>query len=168
MFTRGLAVLGLVLGAHSALAQNPDTLAAEVERYRHACDGGDMTGCFNLANMYRRGRGVPMNDTLAGRFFRRACDGGDMQGCGALGGMYVDGRSVVKNDTLANQLFRRARDGGEMMLGCVNLGFQYRAGRGVPQNDTLALQLFRRACDGGDPLGCALVPRMSPRPKPPE
>jgi len=81
MFTRGLVVLGLVLGAHSAVAQTPDTLAAELERNRQACDAGAMRDCSNLGTMYRNGRGVAQNDTLAVQLFRRACDGGNRLGC---------------------------------------------------------------------------------------
>ena len=118
MFIRGLVVLGLVLSAHSAVAQTPSRLAAEVERYRQACDRGNMSGCSNLGGMYREGRGVAHDDTLAVRFFRRACDGGNTMGCYFLGEMYVNGRGVARDSVRAAQVFQQACDGG-LASGCV-------------------------------------------------
>jgi hypothetical protein len=149
-----------------------------VERYRRACDRGELLGCANLGDMYRSGRGVDgdsaravnlyrqnvlrssglrpptVNYARAVELYRQACDGGVMPGCARLGLMYELAVGVVSDDARAVELYRRACDSG-FMPGCRSLGAMYSRGLGVPTSETRAVELYRRACDGAEMLGCA-------------
>jgi uncharacterized protein len=49
--------------------------------FQTACDGGEMTGCSNLAAFYEQGTGGMRDLAKAAVFYRRACDGGDTRAC---------------------------------------------------------------------------------------
>ncbi|MCI6343253.1 MAG: sel1 repeat family protein [Campylobacter sp.] len=59
------------------------------ELYKKACDGGNMSGCFNLGIMYANGNGVEKDLGKAAELFKKACDSGNMRGCHNLGVMYT-------------------------------------------------------------------------------
>ncbi|MCI6564383.1 tetratricopeptide repeat protein, partial [Campylobacter sp.] len=67
------------------------------ELYKKACDGGNMSGCFNLGIMYANGNGVEKDLGKAVELFKKACDGGNMRGCHNLGVMYTNGNGVEKD-----------------------------------------------------------------------
>lgn len=80
------------------------------ELYQKACDGGEMTGCNNLADMYLKGKGFDRVDNKrAAELFQKACDGGEMMGCSNLGGMYLNGIGVDRRDeNRAIELYKKA------------------------------------------------------------
>ena len=95
------------------------------ELYKKACDGGNMSGCFNLGIMYASGNGVEKNFGKAAELFKKACNGGDMLGCSNLGFMYAHGNGVEKDLGKAVELYKKACDGGNMH-GCRGLDIIYR------------------------------------------
>ena len=91
------------------------------ELFKKACDGGKMSGCYNLGVMYAKGSGVEKDFSKAAELSKKACDGGHMHGCGHLGFMYEYGNGVEKNEQKAAELYKKACDGGEMNA-CRSLG----------------------------------------------
>ena len=65
-----------------------------VELYKKACDGGKMSGCYNLGVMYTNGNGVEKDLGKAAQLYKKACNGGEMLGCRNLGIMYDNGNGV--------------------------------------------------------------------------
>ncbi|MDY3672983.1 MAG: tetratricopeptide repeat protein, partial [Campylobacter sp.] len=49
------------------------------ESFKKACDGGDMSGCYNLGIMYASGNGVEKDLGKAAELYKKVCDGGDMR-----------------------------------------------------------------------------------------
>ena len=90
------------------------------ELFKKACDGGKMSGCYNLGVMYKKGNGVEKNEQKAVELYKKACDGGKMLGCTNLGFMYANGNGVEKDLGKAAELFKKACDGGNMH-GCRSL-----------------------------------------------
>ena len=95
-----------------------------VELYKKACDGGKMSGCFNLGIMYASGNGVEKDFKKAAELLKKACDGGEMFGCSNLGFMYAHGNGVEKDFKKAAELYKKACDGGNMH-GCRSLDIIY-------------------------------------------
>ena len=58
------------------------------ELFKKACDGGKMSGCYNLGVMYNNGNGVEKDLGKAAELFKKACDGGEMLGCRGLDIIY--------------------------------------------------------------------------------
>ena len=44
-------------------------------------DGGQLTGCHQVALMYKTGEGVPSDPDQAVSWLHKACDGGDPTAC---------------------------------------------------------------------------------------
>jgi uncharacterized protein len=76
--------------------------------YKKACDLSHGLGCFNFANMYRLGEGVPVDMKLAMENYSKACDLDEAKGCTELGIMYYEGQVVEKNILMSFSLFRKA------------------------------------------------------------
>ena len=67
------------------------------ELYKKACDGGNMSGCFNLGIMYANGNGVEKDLGKAAELFKKACDSDIADGCRMLGALYANGNGVEKD-----------------------------------------------------------------------
>jgi TPR repeat protein len=122
---------------------------------RAACDGGDATGCANLAGMYVNGLGgLPKDEVRAAALFKQACDGGHVGGCTNLGAMNATGRGgLPKDEARAAALYKQACDGGNA-AGCVHLAAIYATGGGgLPKDEARAAALFKRGCNNNAP-GC--------------
>ncbi len=50
--------------------------------YDKGCEGGEPSGCANLALLYRDGTGVPADRDKAAELLARACRLGDAAACG--------------------------------------------------------------------------------------
>ena len=55
-----------------------------VDLWSRACDGGDYTGCVELAKLYTSGRGVRVDRDRAQALYKKACDAGFTMGCDGL------------------------------------------------------------------------------------
>jgi hypothetical protein len=139
----------------SIFAHDHDATHA-AQYYERGCDSDDAGGCFQLADLYEKGTGVPRDPRRAAGLYERACSGGDLRGCANLGILAMQGDGVERDDARAVVLFRQACDGGNAG-GCGNLGSAYRVGRGVPRDETRASELYQRACSGGAKNFCAFV-----------
>ena len=130
--------------------------------YSLACDGGNMTGCYNLGVQYANGLGFPEDDREANRLYKLACNGGNMSGCYNQGRQYATGEGVTQDDREANRLYRIACDGGENW-GCSALGNHLYNGRGGPKNESEGRALLKKGCDGGHQWGCDKLKELDAR-----
>ena len=103
---------------------------------------GGWENCFQIAESYRKGNGVPRDVARAAQFYEHACDGGHTEACSILGLIRYGG--VV---------YKEACDGGDAE-GCWHLGNIYEEGDGVPRDNGRAREYFRLACAGGSAQGC--------------
>ena len=138
-------ILILILSAFlpSAFADSTN----KAEDMQKACDGGSMTACLSLGDLYRNGEGAKKDYQKAIKLYRKACDGGVMDACSNLGRAYHNSEGVKQNHDKAKPLYQKACDGG-FMKACSNLGILYFYGRGVKQDYDLAMKLYQKACDG--------------------
>lgn len=102
-------------------------------------------GQYYLGMMYRNGKGVKHDDSLAVFWYRKAAE----KHTGAqssLGWMYRKGYGVRKNDSIAAIWFKKASDSGNVNAQC-NLGVMYEMGEGVVKNDSIAVSLYKKAAE---------------------
>ena len=120
------------------------------------CRGGDFEDCFESAEAYRTGDGVPRDYIRAAEFYELACDGGHAESCRrlrSLGFQYRDGDGVPQDLARAAELYQHACDGADARA-CSLVGFMYAEGNGVLLDQSRATELYGRACEGGDASGC--------------
>jgi len=97
------------------------------ELFGKACDGGNMSACYNSGLMYDNGDGVRQDKVKAKELYTKACDGGYMGACYNLGVMHDNGDGVRQDKVKAKELFGKACDGG-YMNGCKNYKILNEAG----------------------------------------
>jgi len=113
---------------------------------RAGCDGGDMSGCVELAEQFLSG-------DQASALLERACEGGEAEGCVQLGEILsgVAERGGPIDLKRAAQLFETAC--GDDAEGCMLLAEARLSGAGVEQSAEEAVSLLRQACRTS-PEGC--------------
>ena len=155
----------------------PQDFVMAAERYKRACERGEVLGCHLLGVAYYSGEGVEQDKERAAELYMRACEGGYAPSCNSLGFLYRSGEGVGLDATRATALFSQACEGGNA-TGCYNLGNLYRngtawrtpsrrqrrccnnlgalsgRGEGVGLDASRAAELFSRACEGGVASGC--------------
>jgi len=115
---------------------------------RSACDAGNMRGCNNLGEMYRRGEGVETDMAKAIEYYRKGCDGNHPVACVNLANRYKTGQGIEKDYITASQLYAKACVKDDW-IGCFTLGTMYEQGKGVKKDLSEAKRLLGRACNEG-------------------
>jgi len=155
-----LAALGGIV-----LAATPPPAAADLQRAldaarRHDFDTarrearsdaerGDPRAQALLANMYRRGYGVPVDYARAAQWYRKAAEQGDALSQYNLGVMYRQGLGVTRDQELASRWFHEAALQG-FVPAQVNLGLRYARGEGLPKDPVRGYAWLLRAAGPGN------------------
>ena len=134
-------------------AQEGRTVQTRLERenldaVRQPAEQGDVEAQYNLGVLYGMGRGVPLDDAEAVRWYRLAAEQGHARAQFNLGASYDFGRGVIEDADEAVRWYRLAAEQGEAAAQH-NLGFMYATGRGVPQDDAEAVRRYRLAATQG-------------------
>ncbi|MGE0055255.1 MAG: ankyrin repeat domain-containing protein [Hyphomicrobium sp.] len=82
-----------------------DKAAALLQRRAKA---GDVEAQYQLASLYRAGRGVAQDDALAFKWMKRAAEGGHIRAAYSLGTMYLSGRGAAVNVAAARNWLNAA------------------------------------------------------------
>jgi hypothetical protein len=127
-------------------------MAEVILLWKEAASQGLREAMYNLAIMYRQGRGVEQSDLHAAHWYQRASDLGHANAQNNLGFMYNHGRVELKegidSEAEAVRMYRLAAMQG-LADAQYNLGVMYRQGRGVEQCDIEALHWYTLARDSG-------------------
>ncbi len=161
----------------SAVASDSEKIDTE-EVLPSNCEAGvgGWENCFQIAESYRKGNGVPRDVARAAQFYehacdgghteacsilglirdggevyKEACDGGDAEGCWHLGNIYEEGDGESRDYGRAQESYRLACAGGYAQ-GCINLARYY-----IAEEPSQAAELYRQGCDGGDADACNLL-----------
>jgi len=111
-------------------------------------EAGDTTAQYNIATLYRLGRGVPADPSVSVNWYLRAAQHGHARSQVSLGRLYLDGTGVKRDVSQALIWFQKAADSGDV-FGQYFLGRQYVKGIGVPQNYRQAASFFRSSAEQG-------------------
>ena len=119
-----------------------------------ACEGGNPTGCYELAIVYRDGEGVAADHKKEAKLLGLACDGAEGRACFNLG-LAADpwGKdspaASPKQQQAATAYYERGCAAGHQES-CVNLGGRLVAGRGAPKDVARGVKLLETACYTND------------------
>jgi len=95
----------LLIGGCSEKFKADPVLAGNMLRN---CNIGYPSGCYILAGMNRRGKGVVENKKFAVELYSKACDLNYGLGCYELGQMYDSGEGVERDVLKANKFLEKA------------------------------------------------------------
>ncbi len=137
-----------VAAADAAYSNGDYNTAAKL--WSEACGGGNATGCFELAVVYRDGEGVPADPKKEAELLSRACDGGDGRGCFNLA-HYADPSDAPSEkvgpdrQSLATELYAKGCQAG-FQQACANLAARLVIGKGAPKDVARSIELLKTAC----------------------
>jgi TPR repeat protein len=125
-------------------AQDSNDLLHAARMYRRAAETGFVPAQNNLAIMYDKGMGVPMNLRQAARWYQSAAEAGFVHAQHSFGEMLLDGRGVGKDTLAGTSWVRRAANQGHKSA-CIHLVQIYWEGVDVPREPIEALVWAIRA-----------------------
>ena len=137
MSGRHLSVINVIAFCFCVFCSSISAQQDSVDSVRVQAERGDAIAQYNLGVMYAEGRGVPMDDTEAVRWYRLAAEQGDIVAQANLGLMYTEGRGAPMDDAEAVRWYRLAAEQGDVVAQ-VNLAVMYVDGRGVSPDSVLA------------------------------
>lgn len=105
--------------------------------FETAAEAGDREAQYNLALMYKQGKGTLQDITKAAKWMRLSADQGLPEAQFYLGYLYDEGEGVVQSYEYAALWYRKAAEHGSG-LAQSNLGLFYANGQGVKQDLLLA------------------------------
>ncbi|MDP6786107.1 MAG: tetratricopeptide repeat protein [Rhodospirillales bacterium] len=149
---RFLALVVLALAVGAAMLWNGETqddpAKAEIQRFhvlQPLAEQGDADAQYDLAGLYRAGRGVEVDPRAAAEWYLKAAKKGHVAARHALGRMFETGQGVKRNFQKAAQWYGLAAGIGEHGEAQYDLGTLYYHGRGVPHDYAVAIKWYRKA-----------------------
>ncbi len=153
------AQLTRIANALRRQAQSSIALVEAAGLYRRAAEMGFAPAQNNLAAMYEKGMGVPVNLLEAARWYQTAAEAGFVQAQHSFGEMLLDGRGVEKDTMGGVSWVERAANQGHKSA-CVHLVQMYWEGADVPREPIKALVWAIRAETLGEPEAPRLQKRI--------
>lgn len=112
-------------------------------------EAGNSQAQYELALVYYRGKGVPINLSKAAKWFIKSAELGNTAAQNNIGYMYEHGEGVPQDYTKAFYWYEKASQQG-FATAQQNLGRLYELGRGVKANDDAALKLYQLSANQGN------------------
>jgi len=130
----------------SAVEKQDYTKAYQV--FRELSEQGNAEAQYNLAILYRQGKGVKQDKKLALEWFEKSAAQGLASAEYYLGNLYDTGDTVTRDPAIAVQWYKKAAEKGNPMAQS-NLGVAYANGEGVGQDIVKAYVWFSLAASQG-------------------
>jgi len=122
-----------------------------VELYRVGSELGIGPAQYRLAEAYREGRGVEVNEAEAARWYLAAAEQGHGESQYRLAVAYAKGRGVPVDAAESLRWYRSAADQGHVEAQ-LQMAYVYAQGDGVPQSDATSVQWYRLAAENGSAI----------------
>lgn len=119
-----------------------------INLWQTAADSGLKEAAYNLALMFRLGRGVAQCNIMAVNWYEIAARQGHANAQNNLGFMFNHGRGVARDEVAAARWYRLAAEQG-LTDAQYNIGVMSRQGRGTAQSNSEALRWYTLAAVGG-------------------
>lgn len=152
-----LAVLALIFSSTSWSADfakgqeayNVGDYETALTEWQPLAEAGDANGQFGMGLLYANGFGVPLDDSLALKWYRSAADQGHAAAQYNIAVMYANGWGVPQSDEEAFKWYSLAAEQG-VTEAQVAIGKMYWSGFGVAQDKVQALKWLSIASELGD------------------
>jgi membrane associated rhomboid family serine protease/TPR repeat protein len=129
----------------------PPRFGEAARAYEVACEGEELSACFNLALVLPRVLGEGPAEVRVRQLLERAC-AGVPRACGELAAHLAD--DAAGDGVRALELARQACE-AKAALGCWVAGRLTGEGRGTARDEVMARVFHEHACNLGLPRGCA-------------
>src|SRR5262245_59017032 len=86
---------------------------AQITQLRKAAEQGDAEAQYKLGCLYANGRGLPVDDCQAAKWYQKAAEQGNPDAQNNLGWMYETGRGVAPDTAAAIGWYRKAAAQGK-------------------------------------------------------
>lgn len=116
--------------------------------FNELAEQGNAEAQYNLAILYRQGKGVAKDNAAALKWFEKSANQGLASAEYYLGHLYDNGDSVTRSSTTAVSWYKKAAEKGNP-LAQSNLGVAYANGEGVKQDIIKAYVWFSLAASQG-------------------
>jgi len=127
--------------------------------WEESCDAGNLSACYNVAQIYSNGLGTHYNELKAAKLYYKVCSH-DARACTNLGILLENGTGgVIRDYKYAAKMYHKGCDGGDIN-GCYNLASSYYRGRGVIRDLRLASAIYDDTCNKGHLYGCYYGAKM--------
>jgi TPR repeat protein len=117
--------------------------------YEKSVAQGDPNAMYDLALLYRDGKGVVQSFEKTAELYAMAAERGHVNAMFNLGNWYRDGKGVVQSFKKALELYTKAAERGQVDA-MTNLGVSYIQGQGVGQSNELAREWWTKAANEGE------------------
>ena len=128
--------------------------ATALREWLPLAEAGDAVAQATLGVLYANGKGVPVNDTEAVKWYRRSAEQGNAFAQSNLGYRYEIGKGVARDDKQAVKWYRKAAEQGNAEAQ-TSLGSMYANGRGVPEDPLMTYAWSDLAADQGSAVAAA-------------
>jgi len=120
------------------------------------CKENDYWACYRLGDIYRMGKGVKKDTTLAKKHYTKSCNGGYLKSCFDLAHIYKSEKHYEE----AIKLFSKVCE-NDGFGGCYILGLLYSNDKEIEKNIEKALYFYKKDCEQGSSSSCSYeVPRL--------
>ena len=130
----------------SAIEKQDYTTAFQV--FEELAEQGNAEAQYNLAILYRQGKGVKQDNAIALKWIEKSANQGLASAEYYLGHLYDNGDTVTRNSLTAVNWYKKAAEKGNP-LAQSNLGVAYANGEGVKQDIIKAYVWFSLAASQG-------------------
>lgn len=128
--------------------------------FQHGAKESDAESMYQLGELYRAGRGVPLDSQQAVRLFKMAADLGEPRGQHSLGMMYMTGGESVQQEPEKGLIWVRSAASQGLAEAQNALGVIYVEGKVIPPNTKEAVTWYQRAAEQGHPVAQANLASM--------
>jgi uncharacterized protein len=112
-------------------------------------ENGDVDAQYQLAKLYKAGKGTKKSDIEAVKWYRAVAAQKDARGQSMLGVMYTNGLGVKIDYDVAIKWFLKAAAQNSAHAK-YNLGYMYSVGKGVTRDQAMSTEWFRQASELND------------------
>ena len=148
----------------ASLAFAKGDFSSAFQMFTQLAEKGDVVAQFNLAKMYREGKGVPKDYKAAVKWLNLSGEQGNASAQYHLGVAYSFGLGVVPDYQIALKWYRRSAEQGNVFAQH-HLSLLYYLGNGVPENKVYAHMWANLASSNGlemaDQLRQVLIEQMT-------
>ncbi|MBZ0218379.1 MAG: peptidoglycan-binding protein [Fimbriimonadaceae bacterium] len=137
------------LGLEYVASEDIEHVRLGIGLIRRMADLGDRLAQRELGKLYKNGKGVEKNRTIAFAWLLKAAEAGDGEAQLQIGKAYYYGRGTQKNIEEAYKWFERASI-ANITKGHFYLGYLTGRGEGTPKDDEKAVEHYHRAAELGD------------------
>lgn len=145
-----LLLVGCLLALpHVCRGDDKVDLVKEFLKTKAKAEQGDVDAQYQLAKLYKAGKGVAKSDQTAVQWYRAVASQKDARGQSMLGVMYTNGLGVDRDYDVAIKWFMKAA-AQDSPHAKYNLGYMHAVGKGVPSDQVKATDWYRKAAELDD------------------